>query len=98
MAPGFGPRRRITYKQLLYNLEHRCKCLVVEENLGGIPDTGDTTSGRIYRVERRPSDPDTPFAFIEVYHENLVVLDDALESYCAQLELDEDFVCGGSPH
>lgn len=93
----FGPLRHITYRQLLINLHTICGCSVTREDPGGILDTDDSESGELYLVQRDPNDPDTRFAYIEVYHEHLPVLPDALASFCAQLGLDEDAACGNRP-
>jgi hypothetical protein len=94
----FGPLRQITYQRLLENLRTRCGCSVTLEDPGGIPDTDDSESGELYLVLRDPADPATKFAYIEVYHQNLIVLPAALASYCAQLDLSEDDVCDGPPN
>ncbi len=92
---AFGPFRAITYRQLLQNLSVNCGCLVTLEVEAGIPDTDESVSGALYLIQRRPDSPDTPFAYVEVYHEDLVVLPDVVASICAQLGLDEDQVYGG---
>jgi hypothetical protein len=78
----------LTFAELLDRLQHRCNCSVVRQDEGLIPDayTGGA-SGELYYVERF-KDGELRYAFVEVFHPNVAVLPDRLQTICNELGLD----------
>ena len=64
---------------------------------GGIPDTDGSVSGALYEVTRFEGYAEW-YAHIEVYHENLPVLPDHLESISLQLHLPIQRILGDRLH
>jgi hypothetical protein len=83
----------ISFRRLLYNLEHLCGCSVVVYDAGGIPDTDGSVSGAMYMVSRGKGESER-YVFIEVHVEDLPVLPDHFASICTGLGISQDLAFG----